>query len=882
TSTSLTVSVNDGGASGGAAQTGSSSATIAITAIYDAPSGADHAANLAEATTFTFTPASFSSGFTDPDGNAFAGIRIGSLPASVDGVLKIGSTAAAIGDVVTAAQLSSGALTFVANDHIVGDTTSFGFQVIDNGGTANGGIDTDPSANQFTIHFVPADFPPVAQDDAYSVVEDNARTVAAAQGVLVNDSDPDSASFHAVLVAGPGHAASFTLNADGSFAYTPAADFDGTDSFTYAANDGILDGNVATVTINVAGVNDAPVNHLPGGTATGAEDAGVTFGTAGGNAISISDVDAGSGAVTVDLSVGHGTLTLAGIAGVTAAGNGSAAIHVSGTVAAINAALNGLVYAPAANFNGNDVLSIATSDNGHSGMGAPGGPNLLVNGSFETQDGSNDSLAYIQAAPGDYSGIQWRLASTVYGWQTTTGTEFELDTAGSNPNFHAGAGNVALDMETSPGLNFELYQDVAGLSAGAQYHLTLSAAQGTGGSFGANPTAVMEVLWNGSVIGTINSTSTVMSDWSFNVVAAASGSGSGGANRLEFREIGGGSDARGTILDNVSLAAAGSLSDSDTQAIHINAVNDAPTVIGNPLITLAAIDEDLPSAAGQLIYDLVASHYSDAADQQSAFGGSSPGAFTGILVTANGSSAGTGQWQYYDGSAWVDVGTVSDAQAKLFPYQTAIRFHPAADYNGAAPALTAHLVDNSLGFGLTNALVVDGSVTGGSSAYSAATIGFGETIQAVNDAPVIDLNGAAAGSSVAIGFVENDAATLIAPSATVVDVDSADLAGGALSVSFTSGGTADDRLQILATADISTLGLTISYQGVAIGSFAGGTNGTTPLVVTLNASATPAAVEALARAIAFANASDSPSGADRHVSFTVSDGDGGTSLAATA
>ena len=50
-----------------------------------------------------------------------------------------------------------------------------------------------------------------------------------------------------------------TLNANGSFTYTPAANYNGPDSFTYKANDGTPDCNVATVTITVTPVNDAPV-----------------------------------------------------------------------------------------------------------------------------------------------------------------------------------------------------------------------------------------------------------------------------------------------------------------------------------------------------------------------------------------------------------------------------------------------------------------------------------------------------------------------------------------------------------------------------------------------------------------------------------------------
>ena len=53
--------------------------------------------------------------------------------------------------------------------------------------------------------------------------------------------------------------ARLTLNADGSFTYTPNANFNGADSFTYTANDGTADSNVATVTITVDAVNDAPV-----------------------------------------------------------------------------------------------------------------------------------------------------------------------------------------------------------------------------------------------------------------------------------------------------------------------------------------------------------------------------------------------------------------------------------------------------------------------------------------------------------------------------------------------------------------------------------------------------------------------------------------------
>ena len=72
----------------------------------------------------------------------------------------------------------------------------------------------------------------------------------AAPGVLGNDTDPDGNPLSPLLVSGPSHGA-LTPDADGSFTYSPAANFNGSDSFTYRASDGSLASNPATVTITV-------------------------------------------------------------------------------------------------------------------------------------------------------------------------------------------------------------------------------------------------------------------------------------------------------------------------------------------------------------------------------------------------------------------------------------------------------------------------------------------------------------------------------------------------------------------------------------------------------------------------------------------------------
>jgi uncharacterized repeat protein (TIGR01451 family) len=126
---------------------------------------------------------------------------------------------------------------------------SFTFKV--NDGAADSNVAT------ISITVVAINDPPVAANDGYSVNED-AALIIAASGVLGNDGDVDGGALTAALVSGPSHGA-LVLNADGSFSYSPTADYFGPDSFTYRASDGSATSNIATVSITVNPVNDAPV-----------------------------------------------------------------------------------------------------------------------------------------------------------------------------------------------------------------------------------------------------------------------------------------------------------------------------------------------------------------------------------------------------------------------------------------------------------------------------------------------------------------------------------------------------------------------------------------------------------------------------------------------
>jgi VCBS repeat-containing protein len=172
---------------------------------------------------------------------------------------------------------------------------------------------------------------PVARDDSYTTNEDAPLTVGA-PGVLANDTDVEGDALAAVLVSGPAHG-SLALSAGGSFVYTPAADFNGTDGFTYKANDGSADSNVAAVTITVRPVNDAPVAANDAYSVN--EDTTLTVGAPG---VLSNDSDVDGDALSAVLVAGpsHGTL-------------------------ALNAG-GGFTYTPAANFNGADAFTYRVSD----------------------------------------------------------------------------------------------------------------------------------------------------------------------------------------------------------------------------------------------------------------------------------------------------------------------------------------------------------------------------------------------------------------------------------------------------------------------------------------------------------------------------------------
>jgi VCBS repeat-containing protein len=227
----------------------------------------------------------------------------------------------------------------------------------------------------------------------------------ATPGVLGNDSDPDGDPLTAVLVTGPSHG-SLTLNANGSFSYTPAADFAGSDSFSYRASDGTVSSSPATVTITVTPVNDAPrVVVAPGGTC-GLDDRSGTIN------LTVSDVDTPAAALTLSASSNNQALLPNG--NIVFAGSGASRTLTATTVAGRTGTANVTVTVSdgqatatvpltvRAGGNSNDVLTggngtdLIWGQNGNDSVGGGEGIDLLCGGAGnDSLDGAagNDALS---------------------------------------------------------------------------------------------------------------------------------------------------------------------------------------------------------------------------------------------------------------------------------------------------------------------------------------------------------------------------------------------------------------------------------------------------------------------------------------------------------
>jgi VCBS repeat-containing protein len=251
---------DDGGVANGGINTDpiAKTLTLDVTSVNDAPLGTSTTVTTLEDMPYVFQAADF--GFSDAidagstaGANHFANVIIGALPMA--GSLMLNGVAVTSGQSIAVADIAAGLLQLApaANANGAG-YANFTFQVQDDGGVANGGINTDQTARTMTIDVTAVNDAPVAVDMQAAGLEDVPLNL----NLLATASDVDGDVLTPVIVAGPLHG-QLLRNADGTFDYLSDLNYFGTDSFTYKVNDGQLDSNIVTVSLTVAAVNDAPV-----------------------------------------------------------------------------------------------------------------------------------------------------------------------------------------------------------------------------------------------------------------------------------------------------------------------------------------------------------------------------------------------------------------------------------------------------------------------------------------------------------------------------------------------------------------------------------------------------------------------------------------------
>ncbi|WP_197711187.1 hypothetical protein [Azospirillum brasilense] len=484
--------------------------------------------------------------------------------------------------------------------------------------------------------------------------------------------------------------------------------------------------SLGTIALNtaVSAVNDAPV--ATGSTATlptAAEDtvnpAGATVSALFGPLFSdaadaVSGGSAANGFAGV-VVVGNAATAAQGTwqywTGTGWAGIGAAS-DANGLLLAANTALR---FVPAANWNGTTpALTVRLVEDG----GAP----LVTGGRVDLTGGVGGSTVY-SAGTIALTGT----VTPVNDAPVATGTTAALPTIVEDTAAPAGA--------TVSSLFGHLFSDTADAVNGG------SAANGFAGIAIVGNAATTQGVWQywtgtaWTAVGAVSDGNALLlaSNTALRFVPAANWNGT--TPTLTVRLI---DDSQGAVTSGgrVVLASVGGDSRYSAGTVTLTGavtpVNDAPVATGTAA-TLPTIAEDTANPVGTTVSSLFGHLFSDAADAVS--GGSAADTLAGVVVVGNAATAAQGAWQYWTGAAWADIGAVSGGNGLLLAANTALRFVPAANWNGTTPVLTVRLVDTSQG-PIASGARVDATNVGGSTAYSAGTIALTGTIIPVNDAPV--------------------------------------------------------------------------------------------------------------------------------------------------
>jgi len=712
----------------------------------------------------------------------------------------------------------------------------------------------------------------VAIADTDSLITDvDSANMASATIVIANGQAGDVLSIAGALPAGitaSWNPATFTLTLSGSatraayetaleqLRYSSTSDNPSTAQRTInvTVNDGAANSNTATATVNVIAVNDAPVNTVPA-SAIAAED--VLTAIAG---ISVADVD--SGTVTVTLSVASGTLSPSVIAG-TVTGNNTGTVTVSGTVAQVNSVLASLRYQGNADFNGNDTLTVVTSD------GALSDTDTVAIAVTPVADIVADNVTTTEDTPISFNAITGTNGASADNFESAA----RAITAVTQPP--AGQGTVAFNADGTI-----TYTPAADFSGTTTFSYTVT-------SGGVTETATVTVTVNAVNDAPVNTLPA--SGWTTNEDTAVTLTGlsvadpdAGGGTITVTLNVGAGSltaaaggnvavsgtgsatlTLTGTLADiNAYLASGaapvfvpasnangpvtltmttndggntgsgGALTDVDTRIITIAPVNDAPVNTMPPGYTT---NEDTAlGLTGLQIADIDAGSGTMTVVLSVTSGNLSATAGGGVTLAGSGTSSLT------------LTGTLANINAFLSGASRPT-FTPAADFNGAV-TLTMTTSDG-------------GNTGAGGTLSDTDTLVI--TVNPVNDAPALDLDASGAGTGFSTGYTENGAGVAVVDTDSLItDVDSANMASATLVI---ANGQAGDVLSI---SGALPAGITASWNPATF-------------TLTLTGAATKAAYETALEQVRYSSTSDNPSTVTRTINVSVNDGaaDSNTAIA---
>lgn len=730
-----------------------------------------------------------------------------------------------------------GSFTYTPNKNFNG-TDSFTYTVSDGkGGTATGTA---------TVAVGGANDPPDAVNDSFDATEDTTLSIGA-PGVLGNDTDPDNNSLTAAVDTGPTKGM-LVLNANGSLTYTPNKDFFGIDSFTYKASDGLGGTDIATVTLNVKNVNDAPVAPATQSFTTLEDN------SKDGN-VGATDPDNDTLSYSVFDAPDHGTVQFTDSTGA-------------------------FTYRPATDYNGPDAFVVEVSD-GNGGKvqqtvsvtvtPANDEPLIISNGggitaTVEVKENTT-AVTTVQAVDPDMGDV---VSYSISGGNHKDYFKIDAKTGElqflAPPDFENGQSNQFLNLKGGND-----YQVIVKASDGKLFdEQTITAKVVNDATLNELPTFAPEIVSNG---GTDEANISVFENVVFvTQVQAIENPLDITSKDVPFYRIAAGPDAKFFEIDELtgelffSFAPDFENPQDESKDNVYEVVVQASDNDGTDYQRLFVAVEDVKTIAAQ---DDKGTALEAGGTQNMTAGAPATGnllendsdeGLAGLFVT----KVGTTNVQQ-DGKTVVKgtLGSLAIEQDGDYLYTV--------DDN----LLAVQRLDKDETITETFTYTVSDN-SKAADAQNNATAKLIITINGANDAPVVDLNGASAGTSAQATFKEDaPAPVLLTPAATVADADSDTHPPSG--VGDTDLALISATIKLLAIPDGANEILSVTEMG-SIKMLYNETNGT----LTLTGADTVTNYEAVLRTLTYNNKSNTPSLADRTVTVVLNDGLADSNIATIA